>query len=289
MIASWQLPAAVLGGGAVGAGGFLLIREALPAVPALGPALKRLHEPARSSGAPAPVGGPSLLSRIAGWIRVPQRDLTLLGRTREQYLVSLLLSGLIGLATPPVASVIFAAAGITLPVGVPVAASLVFAVLFVVVAHRDVIDKAAKARAEFVRAVCTYLDLVALQLAAAHGPVQALEQAATVCDGWVFQRIREALLRAQMQMRFPWAELRLMSQEIGVAELGDVGAIMQSSGTEGAQVQHTLREQADSLRDQIRTTDLARAESITSRLDIPGAALVFVLVLFVLYPFMTRI
>jgi len=222
-------------------------------------------------------------------VRVPQRDLTLLGRTREQYVLSLLLSGLIGLATPPVAGLVLAAAGVSLPFVIPAAAGLVFAGLFVFVAHRDVLDKAAKARAEFVRAVCTYLDLVALQLAAAHGPVQALEQAATVCDGWVFARIREALLRAQLQMRFPWAELRVMSQEIGVAELGDVGAIMQSSGSEGAQVQQTLREQADSLRDQIRTSDLAKAESITSRLDIPGAALVFVLVLFVLYPFMTRI
>jgi tight adherence protein C len=286
MIASWQFPAVVFGGAAAGCGLFLLVREFLPAVPALAPALKRLHEPT-----PAPTGGaaPKLLTGLADRIRVPQRDLTLLGKTREQYVLSLLLSGLIGLATPPVAGVALAAAGITLPFAIPVVAGLGFAVLFVFIAHRDVLDKAAKARAEFVRAVCTYLDLVALQLAAAHGPVQALEQAATVCDGWVFQRIREALLRAQLQMRFPWAELRLMSQEIGVAELGDVGAIMQSSGTEGAQVQQTLREQADSLRDQIRTTDLAKAEAVTSRLDIPGAALVFVLVLFVLYPFMTRI
>jgi hypothetical protein len=64
---------------------------------------------------------------------------------------------------------------------------------------------------------------------------------------------------------------------------------MQSSGTEGAQVQDTLRQQADSLRDQLRTDALARAEAVTGRLDVPGAALVFVLVGFVLYPFMTRL
>jgi hypothetical protein len=286
MMASWQFPATVLAGGVVGTGAFLLIREALPVVAALGPAIERLHEPSRTK---VETAGKGWLAGAAARIRVPQRDLMLLGRTREQYLLSLLLSGLIGLATPPVAGFLLAVLGVQLSFVVPAAAGLVFAGLFVFIAHRDVLDKAAKARAEFVRAVCTYLDLVALQLAAAHGPVQALEQAATVCDGWVFQRIREALLRAQLQMRFPWAELRLMSQEIGVAELGDVGAIMQSSGTEGAQVQQTLREQADSLRDQIRTNDLAKAESVTSRLDIPGAALVFVLVLFVLYPFMTRI
>jgi hypothetical protein len=50
-----------------------------------------------------------------------------------------------------------------------------------------------------------------------------------------------------------------------------------------------LRQQADSLRDQLRTDALARAEAVTGRLDVPGAALVFVLVAFVLYPFMTRL
>ena len=64
---------------------------------------------------------------------------------------------------------------------------------------------------------------------------------------------------------------------------------MQSSGTEGAQVHETLRSRADSLRDQIRTDNLASAEAVTGRLDVPGALLVFVLIGFVLYPFMTRI
>ena len=97
------------------------------------------------------------------------------------------------------------------------------------------------------------------------------------------------LLRARMQSRPPWQELRDLADQLGVVELGDVGAIMAASGTEGAQVHHSLRERADSLRDQIRTDALARAEAVTGRLDIPGAALLFVLVLFVLYHFTTGI
>jgi hypothetical protein len=54
-------------------------------------------------------------------------------------------------------------------------------------------------------------------------------------------------------------------------------------------VHDSLRGRADSLRDQIRTDNLARAEAVTSRLDVPGALLVFVLVGFVLYPFVARI
>ncbi|NHW87668.1 type II secretion system F family protein, partial [Escherichia coli] len=87
----------------------------------------------------------------------------------------------------------------------------------------------------------------------AHGPVQSLERAAAICEGWVFDRISEALRMAQMQMHSPWDELRDLADRIGIPELGDVGAIMRSSGSEGAQVHETLRSRADSLRDQIRT------------------------------------
>ena len=176
-----------------------------------------------------------------------------------------------------------------LPVAVPVAGSLGLALLFALIAHRSVIVSAEVARDEFRQAICTYLDLVALQLSAAHGPVQSLERAAAICEGWVFDRISEALRIAQMQMHSPWDELRDLADRIGIPELADVGAIMRSSGTEGAQVHETLRQRADSLRDQIRTDNLARAEAVTSRLDIPGALLVFVLLGFAIYPFLARL
>lgn len=289
MTLNWFLAGTVTAGAALGLGVFLLVREVLPATPALAPALRRLHPETgatRRAGSSRPLewlGGP------ARWLRPPHRELALLDRTPEQYALSLLLSGLIGLLVPPLATMLLSLAGTSVPLVVPAAVGLGCAVLAVLTAHRDVLVRADAARREFSRAVCAYLDLVALQMSAAHGPVQALEQAAATCDGWVFARIREALRVAQLQMRPPWQELRELSERIGVPELGDVGAIMQSSGTEGAQVHESLRGRADSLRDQIRTDALARAEAVTGRLDIPGALLVFVLVGFVLYPFMARI
>lgn len=289
MILNWHLTIAVLGGAAVGLGVFLVIREALPAAPALGPALRRLHQPPGALAHRTARREPEWLSGVARWLRPPTRDLALLGKTPEQYALSMLLSAVIGLLVPPVTGLLLAVGGVALPVPLPVFAGLALAALFALVAHRDVLVKAERARREFSRAIVTYLDLVALQLSAAHGPVQALERAAAVCDGWVYERIREALRMAQLQMHSPWEELRLLSAEIGVPELGDVGAIMQSSGAEGAQVHETLRQRADSLRDQIRTDNLARAEAITGRLDVPGALLVFVLMGFVLYPFVARL
>ncbi|MFC7546442.1 type II secretion system F family protein [Plantactinospora sp. GCM10030261] len=284
-----QLTLAVGGGALAGLGAFLLIREILPATPALGPALRRLHQPAMVGRRPASSRRTEWLGGLARWLRPPTRDLALLDRTPEQYALSVLLSGLSGLVLPPLVGAGLATVGVGLPVALPVAAGIGLAVLFGLIAHHDVLAKAERARREFRRAICTYLDLVALQLSAAHGPVQALERAAAVCEGWVFERIREALRIAQLQMHSPWDELRALADEIGVAELGDVGAIMQSSGAEGAQVHETLRQRADSLRDQIRTDNLARAEAVTARLDVPGALLVFVLMGFVLYPFVSRI
>ncbi|MEV4753690.1 type II secretion system F family protein [Micromonospora sp. NPDC049559] len=286
---NWPLAAAVTGGAAIGLGIFLVIREALPPAPALGPALRRLHQPPRPAGTAGVGRNLDWLHGPARWLRPPTRDLALLGRTPEQYALSLLLSALVGLVAPALAAAVVAAAGVGLPVAVPAGVGVGLAALSALLAHHDVLSRAERARREFRRAICTYLDLVALQLSAAHGPVQALEQAAGVCDGWVFERIREALRMAQLQMHSPWDELRQLADEIGVPELGDVGAIMQSSGSEGAQVHETLRSRADSLREQIRTDNLARAEAVTGRLDVPGALLVFILVGFVLYPFMTRI
>ncbi|MFI9642652.1 type II secretion system F family protein [Micromonospora sp. NPDC051925] len=284
---NWQLAIAVLGGAAIGLGLFLLVREALPASPALGPALRRLHQPPGTTVATG--RGPDWLGGFSRWLSPPHRQLALLDQTPEQYTMSILLSALVGLATPTVAGALLFLAGVGIPVVVPVLGSLGLALICALLAHRAVLTKADAAREEFRAAVCTYLDLVALQLSAAHGPVQSLERAATVCDGWVFARIRESLRIAQMQMHSPWDELQELAEKIGIPELGDVGAIMRSSGSEGAQVHETLRSRAESLRDQIRTDNLARAEGITSRLDIPGSLLVFVLLAFVLYPFIARL
>ncbi|TDC76142.1 secretion system protein [Micromonospora sp. KC606] len=286
MTLNWHLAIAVLSGAGIGWGVFLLVREALPASPALGPALRRLHQP---PGTAARSRGLDWLGGLARWLSPPHRQLALIDRTPEQYALSVLLSALVGLATPTVLGALLFLGGMRLPVVVPVLGSIGMALLCALLAHRAVLAKADAARDEFRQAVCTYLDLVALQLSAAHGPVQSLERAATVCDGWVFDRIRESLRIAQLQMHSPWDELQELADRIGIAELGDVGAIMRNSGSEGAQVHETLRSRADSLRDQIRTDNLTRAEGITSRLDIPGSLLVFVLLGFIIYPFVARL
>lgn len=275
-------------GGLVGLGTFLLIWRALPARPVAGRALRRLHAEALD---PLTLGGVAI--QTPWWQRLwraPTRELSLLGKTTQQYWTSVGLSALIGFGAPAIiGAALLVVLRVDIPFAIPVAFSLGLAALLAWIAHNDIVNKAANARYEFRRACCSYLDLVSLELAAGHGPVAALERACAGIDGWVFERLRETLLRAQLQLHQPWDELRELADTIGVPELGDVGDIVQAAGAEGAVVHETMLARAESLRDQIRVEALARAKATTSKLDIPGAALLLVLAVFVIYPLLARL
>jgi hypothetical protein len=223
---------------------------------------------------------------------IPHESLALLGRTTSQYFMSLLVAALAGLALPVVAGVILASSGRHLPAPMVAAGaglSLAAAAGFAAAAHSDVSFRARRMRGEFRQVVSVYLSLVAMERGAGHGSVESLERASAVGEGWVIRRIREALLRARSRHSPPWDELKALADQIGVVELRDVGHIMQSAGLSGTQVNRTLLERADSLRDQIRTEALARAESTTGKLEIPGAVLLAILAAFVIYPITQRI
>ncbi|MET8042538.1 type II secretion system F family protein [Micromonospora sp. NPDC005215] len=277
------LTAMLLAGAMAGFGVFLLVVQLIPAPPALGPALRRLHPLSAASTTPAGIS----------WLRrrftVPHADLRLLDRSIDQYFLTLGLSALFCMVLPALIAVAVAVLSLPIPVFIPVGATIAAALAGAVLAHREVVSKAGVARAEFTRAMCTYLDLAAHQVLGGHGPVESLDSAASVCHGWVFARIREALLSAQLQLRPPWDELKVLSHDIEVIELGDLADIMRTAGSEGANVHETLRARADSMRDRIRTEALAQAELRTNKLDIPAAALILVLLVLIGYPFMARL
>lgn len=277
---------AVAAGGLGGLGLFWLAWEALAHTPAVRPAMRRLHPSGARPGGPASGQWPAWAARRL-W-RPPARELALLGRTRRQYTTSLALSALIGAGAVVVLSAALAAAGITAPIAIPAGMVLTVAAISAWSAHREVILRATRARHEFRRAVCSYLDMCALELVAGHGPVAALERACTGVDGWVFARLRQTLLTAQLRLHQPWDDLRTLAASIEVPELGDVGDIVAAAGADGAVVHETLLARAESLRDQIRVEALARAKSTTTKLDIPGAVLLMLIAIFALYPLIAR-
>jgi Flp pilus assembly protein TadB len=278
---------AMAAGGLVAGGLFWLVWQMLARTPAVRPAMRRL-DPA-GVGPRLPTAATAWWGGWAAWVwRPPARELALLGRTRGQYALSLGVSAALGVASIIVLTAAAALAGITVPVILPAGAAAGAAVLAVWAGHHEVLRRAGQARHEFRRAVCSYLDLTALELSAGHGPVAALERACGQVEGWVFERLRETLLRSQLQLHQPWDGLRALAQAIDVAELGDVGDIVAAAGADGAVVHETLLTRAESLREQIRVEALARAKSITAQLDIPGAVLLLIVAAFGMYPLLAR-
>ncbi len=280
---------ALLAGATVGLGLWLIVRELVPAAPALGPALRQLHAPT-----PAVAGGAGaadeqgLVGVVGRWVRVPRQDLALIGSSPARWAIELVGFTLVGLVVPPLLTLLLALAGIGLPIAVPAVAGVGLAVLFGFLANVSVRQRAGDAREEFARHVAVFLDLIALELAASRGPVEALERAAAVGAGWVPQRIRASLANSRLQLQPPWQGLRQVAAEIGVPDLGDVGDMMTLLGDEGAPVYDTLRARAASIRAALLAREEDRANTATTALYIPTSLLVFVLFIIAAYPFLVR-
>lgn len=280
--------AALAAGGSVGLGLWLVIRELVPAAPALGPALRQLQAPTSTADTTGTSGERGLVQVVGRWARIPRQDLALTGSSPQRYALELVGFTLVGLVFPPLFTLILALSGIHLSVAVPGIAGLGLALLFGFLVNVSVHQRAADAREEFARHVAVYLDLIALELAASRGPVEALERAAAVGGGWVPQRIRASLANSRLHLQPPWQGLRAVAAEIGVPDLGDVGDMMTLLGDEGAPVYDTLRARAASIRAALLAREEDRANTATTALYIPTSLLVFVLFIIAAYPFLVR-
>lgn len=291
----------ILAGAGVGLGLTLIIRELVPSHPDLGHALARLHAvPTGDDGVDdtETENSSRWRHRLGAHVRsvtetvglpIPRRDLDLVGRTVESFLLGKVLLGLVGLAVPPVLAIVAALVEIALPLTVPTVASLGCAVMFFFLPDLDVRRSAARARREFRRALCSYVDLVALERLGDAGAVEALDRAADIGTGWVFDRIRDTLVRAHLAGISPWQGLNELAERVGVTELSDVGDIVALSGEDGAAVHQTLRARARALRTALLTDHESEANAASERLAIPVACLGLVFVALLVYPAIARI
>jgi Flp pilus assembly protein TadB len=297
----------VLAGATVGLGGTLVVRELLPTQPDLGAALDRLQPPALTRAVPTQTmtkagqedGTSSLEARVGArlrrqltqlpFLRIPVQELNLLRSPIEQFLGQKVLMGLLGLLFPWLFSVVASAMGQPLPIGVPALAGLLLGAVLFLTPDLDIRRKATAARAEFARAIAAYTDLTALERAAGAGATQALEQAATIGDSWVFLRLREELIRARLSGVPPWEGLHGLATELALPELSDLADIMRLSGEQGAAVADTLRARSRGLRGALLTAEQARANEDSERLVIPVALLGLIFLVILGAPAIVRI
>jgi len=284
-------------GATVGIGVLLIVRSVLPDTPDLHSALARLDATTASgatqsarTGIPGHVTDrviPPLVQAL-GLDRY-RRDLDLAGDTVEGLATRKIGYSLLGLAFPPLLMLLMTLVGVTPPFAFSALASVALAAVLFMVPDVDLLRRANVARTELRRAVCAYLELVALERAGDAGAVEALERAATIGDSAGFHRIRDALTRAQLAGHPPWTGLATLADEVGVPELGDIADIMRLSGEDGAAVYATLRARAASLRTQILTANAADANAASEHMIVPVALLGIAFMALVGYPAFARI
>ncbi|WP_035841018.1 type II secretion system F family protein [Kitasatospora azatica] len=283
-------PWAVLAGCVVAAGLALLIAELRPAPPDLSRALDRLHRPPVEHQTAADQAGTGWYDRLGdralvlAGSKVPLQSLSLIGRTPARFMAHKLLFALVGLVLPGYLSAMAALTGFGPPIALPVLISLGLAIGGWLLPDAVVQSEAKEARVEYLHAIAAYLELVALERAADHGPAEAMRRAAAVGHGTVFRRIQDALERAATDRVPPWDGLDALAAELGLGPLQDVADIMRISGTDGAAVYDTLRARAKGLRDELLAADLAEAGANSERMVAPGAALTLLMTVLIVYP-----
>jgi Flp pilus assembly protein TadB len=221
--------------------------------------------------------------------RTPTAELRMLRIPVHRYYGEKALFFLVGLVFPALAYALVTAIGLTPPLVLPVAAGLAFGAVLSFIPDYNARSEAKLARVEFSYALCSYIDLVALERQNGSGSTQAMEIAATMGDSWVFQRIREELARARWAGTTPWESLTELAQEISLPELSELADVMRLSGEEGATVYNTLRARAASIRNALLASELTQANADGERMTLPVTALALVFLVLLAFPAVLRI
>lgn len=289
--------------GAIGGFGVLALISAFqPAAPMrLDDALNRLDE--RKGGARLPVSTTAKRGWRARldtqWLAlalalpgaVPSADLEVIGWTRERFLVSRLTTAVqFAALLGPVLAVLSTILGLGLPTLVPVAGTLLGAVLGFRSAGTAAARRAAAARDEMRHATVSYLRQVALLGQSGAGVVSALTRPTTLAtSSWAFGRLRAQLELSRRSGEQPWTGLKRFGEEVDVEELSDLAEVAAAAGSDGAAVVSTLIERADSLTTQIQTEQRTEQNKASGRMTIPSTALVGLLVVYVGYPLISQL
>ena len=222
-------------------------------------------------------------------VRAVGTRLALVDMSWEALCSQCVLSGLVGLVLPALTWAVVRSGGVRLPWPVPLWAGLVLGVAGASLPIVVLDAEATTARRHARRAVCSFLDLVVLGLAAGMGIEGALFTAAQLGESEVARRMYAVLTICRATGEPPWDTLARLGATLGVDELCEVAATAGVAGLEGARVRQTLAARAATM----RRHELAQAESdanaLTEKLFFPGAILLVGFLVFVGYPAFARI
>lgn len=292
----FQIAAAA--GALLAVGGVLLVLYLIPATPALGPALTRLAagpDRPRSAAAWSNSDITDAVTRVGQRMMTilparqlaatPRANLALLRKSPARFYGEKLLSATAGLVLVPLVVFVLSSFAVTLPIVVSPLLSVALAVGLWFAPDRDVRLNAKEARVEFNHAITAFLDMVALERRAGSGARQAMLNAARVGAGhWVFDRIADAMVQAEMSGRAPWDVLHDLAEEMQLAQLDDLADMMALVEKRNVQVYERLREHCAALRVELLTNEQSLANVTNDNMVIPGAMMGMISVALMLTP-----
>jgi tight adherence protein C len=251
---------AYLAGALAGAGLFLFLLAVLPRRASLARQVATFdgpRPPLRPLGASQRDGrvsrrlGRALAAFCAGqgWEFPSLRaNLSIVGRSFENFLATKVLLGLFGLLLGPILLLLFGLAGVRIPVVIPVWLGLAVGGVFFFLPDLEVKQQADARRRDFRHAIGAFLDLVAMNLSGGRGVPEALLAASEIGSGWALWRLRDALANARITGQTPWQALGALGEEVRVDELRDLAAALGLVADDGAKVRESLTARAASLR-----------------------------------------
>jgi Flp pilus assembly protein TadB len=175
-------------------------------------------------------------------------NLSIIGRSFENFLATKVLLGLFGLLLGPLLLVLFGLAGVRIPVVIPVWLGLAVGGVFFFLPDLEVKQQADARRRDFRHAIGAFLDLVSMNLSGGRGVPEALMAASEIGSGWALWRLRDALANARITGQTPWQALGALGEEVRVDELRDLAAALGLVADDGAKVRESLTARAASLR-----------------------------------------
>ena len=212
------------------------------------------------------------------------RDLRVAGWSRPELAVDMFVLPVVVVVFAGLILIVFSAFGVS----PPTAAIGLFAPLgFAVAPFVPMLllrSAAEERRREFRLGLSAFLDLVAISLAGGAPYQQAMLDAASAGNGWVFTELRRPLVAARDRGLPPWDGLRDLGRSIGVGELEELTSSISLAGAQGAHVGESLTSKADSLRARRISEAEADAERMSERMSLPVAILSLAFVALIGYP-----
>jgi len=262
--------ASILLGAGIGLGLFLLIRGSRRRAIPIDDLFRLLDRPADGPQA----SRSALLGRV---IRIVEgrssptvdRDLRVTGQTAERHAMAKLIGVVAGVGSPALLHALLLTQGGGLALGLLLVSLVGGPILGFTVPDVRLRAAARRRRLQFEHALSSYLDLVNVVLAGGAGIESALEAAADAGDGWVFEELRETLVRARATRRSPWTALGELGAALGVDPLTELASTVQLAGEQGARIRSSLTAKAAALRSRQSAELEADAHAASERMGVP--------------------